>query len=852
MKVYQVILTGKDHPFSGGAMGIYSVSQGMDEADINEITEKYASGRYYDKPIDDEIYPYYSFFKLNSGRYCIFSGRFIDDEKENYILHGLILDEGIWPFYPVQIIGSPVFNYEADFLSNDVLELPVLDSVQEGNAVTIENTSEFIKTRMDYGYDEMIAAVLEYHESNKPVVIRNSYDSLGFWIASIQMAFPLQIAHNISFSIWDCFTRDDDAVIQCLDNNLFSVRVSNEDYLVFDYGSGIITKLGRSFGFLKIVKAGYLISRATIETFHRFLSNFKYNSLDEGIDDGYNLFVMCNFGGINMDSKRIESAFKFALNETEEGAGEDVFRMIEPSIEKIIKSMDINSCAAASEFLFKAALNSNKPALLDKTCTFFYRFIDHLTFDDKNPSYDDIYKIYDYAASINRGKSAALFKYAISQERISYITANLTNDCTPRRAAFYIRIVLSSGIEIDYSWSQLIHTHNMGLFIDLGIKSMIENGQGIGDCFETAAKSCEYFENLAVLFYNRITEPSTANIFLNAFAAGLDKQDEEQKLEIRKKVFDAGCGKLLYEEFVLHLLQADDKPAFFEYYSINVFDKIIDYSKQYYSAAVILYIQKLPHEYMYQESMKLLNEYMKGSLFLNDDGLLWVIKGFEDTQNLSKPEPDMNDFIFKLNIIKKSKSIITAPDILGMIDFAIWVEKDRTSLSVNDILKQPLDIDKLDEKRYVNYITWCLPLVIRCCKSPEDHKRVISQFGREGMDLQIFSLYLSSLVQILSESHEEGFKLLVQFYVYYFYYMEPIYRMTEDEEAAEKVKDMLTQTLMDQSQEFISDFDKCMRNEFESRGLSIPIKWKEIYVVSKVNKEKQSLRKRIASVFKNR
>lgn len=855
MKVYQIIFGYKDADgFGEGGMNmeIRGASAGISEDDINELTERFRFQYAYEYKNMDEERAYYSFFALKSGRYCIFSGRLRDlGECKMYILHGLLLEDGYWPFYPVQIMGSPVFNIDME-LAGEVIALPVLDDVPAGSLVTYSKTADFIKPRMDLGYDEMVGTAVKYKALGHPVVIRDDYRNLALWIASVQMAFPLDIAHKISFSIWDNYVRDTDTVLQGLDSNLFSIQISNEEYLVYDYDRGIITRMGNQFDFLKIVKTGYLVSRATVEQFHKFLGYFKYSELDEGIEGCYHLFVLINLGGMNLDSSGIESAFRFALASSDDDMKEDVFHMLEPSIEKVMRTMDERAVAAASEFLFSISAGSGKPVLIDKACYFFFNFIDHLAFDYKNPDYEGIYNIYCTAREINNGKTSAFLKYSITLERTGYITANLSKNCSPKRAALYLKIVLSSAAGMDYYWEQMIHTQNMGVFMDLCIKTLAGSINEMDEILEAAGINNEYFARMVVLFYNRITEAYISRAFLQKFAEEMDKKDEEQRLEIRKQIFNRECGKLLYEEFVMRLFKASDMAAFFEEYSRRVFDKIIDYGKQYFSSAAKLYIQKLPHEFMYDESIKLLKEYLDNNIMMDNDGLLWAIKGFEDSLSLTEPDDDMKGFISELRKIKKSKLIITSPDIVGMIDSALWLKKSRPSLTVDDILREPFDVDKLDDKRYVNFIYWCMPEVIKYCQSPEDHKKVIRLFGRDNMELQLYTLYLSSIDNMVSADREKGFELLLQFCVYYFFYMEPKHRILDEGKMLLDVKKQLIALFTKQSMEFIEKFDQRIRQEFDNRGLSIPIMWKEIYQISAAGKGKQPFMKRVASILRRR
>lgn len=864
MKVYQIILGYIKENLSGINIEIKAVSRGMTNDDKDEIKKHVMKININ----DGELHPqYYSFFKLMSGRFCVISGHAFE---EGYIFHGLVLDDGIWPFYPVQLIGSSVFDIKIEDVINENCELPILESVSEGSIITYEKAAEFIKPRLDHGFGDMVRAVVNYGTAKQPVVIVDAYENLCLWIASIQMAFTVEIAHNISFSICSSATPDDACIVQGTDHNIFDYNMSNGDYVVYDYNNNLITRTGPVFKFMKIVNSGYLLSRATLKSFHDFLYLLSYKDLNDGIDDCYNLFVLCRLNGMNMGGREIQSAFSFATDHVQDDLKEDIFHMIEPSFEKILRLPDVVWCEAAARFLFNSALILRKPVITERAVYLFYNMLDNLLFHRRDCDIGYIYNLYMKTADLNRGKIQAFFKYPLSKDNISYIYANLSKnekansqntdskaaDGAPinsilvlKRAAFCLKVILSCSIELGLLWDHMVRIDNMGILLDLCVNTVIESGRDVEEVFQISTYNEEFMARVAVLLYNRAKMPSVLSVLIQNFVEAMDKKDGSEALDIRKLIFSMECGRLLYDEFEYRLQMEIDKPRFFKGYWEDVFDKIPDYKNKYFSKAVKLYLEKLPYKDIYGESVIILKELAGGSVIIDDDALSLVIKGFEDSLPLSSSDDELKSLILLIKKLKKIRDIITVPNITGMMDLAIYLEEGNAFGSIDEIINEPLDIERLDEKRYVDYLNRCLPMVVKYCSSPEDHKKVIRFFSREDMDSLLYSTYLHAIEDIILRDRQKGSELLLHFCIYYFYYMEPRYKMMGENELIEHIKSILTGIFANSSVAYIKEFDYNMKQEFESRGLSLPVQWKEIRSES-MRRGKHMIGERIFSVFR--
>jgi hypothetical protein len=124
---------------------------------------------------------------------------------------------------------------------------------------------------------------------------------------------------------------------------------------------------------------------------------------------------------------------------------------------------------------------------------------------------------------------------------------------------------------------------------------------------------------------------------------------------------------------------------------------------------------------------------------------------------------------------------------------------------------------------------WYVPNIIGYASSTEDYKRMMHILGREGMDLFVHLACLRSIDDMIGKDGARGANLLLQFSVYYFFYLEPRCKMIGDEGLLENIRISLQDTLAQQSKELVKSFDADLKREFESRRLSLPVQWGLIY-----------------------
>jgi hypothetical protein len=288
---------------------------------------------------------------------------------------------------------------------------------------------------------------------------------------------------------------------------------------------------------------------------------------------------------------------------------------------------------------------------------------------------------------------------------------------------------------------------------------------------------------------------------------------------------------ILQEQFPNEVILKNDQEKLIDYfndYFKSVFSIILDYYKNYFSEALKIYISKLENEYKYSECVRLINELSCNGISVDDDAAAFLVKGFEEGARIDNIDEELQKMFIEVKKLKKTRNITSYPDITAMIDFVMWLKQNTNAeYTIDEILNERLDIDKLDENRRNKYMQWCLPEVLNFAKTAEDHKKIIHYFQREDEE-KFFDGYLSIIINLIDRNREKGMRVLRGFVVYFFFYLETSYRVLGEEAIIAKVRQSIIHIFTSYPRSFLKEFDYLIKKEFSERGLSMPVQWSQI------------------------
>ncbi|EYE89592.1 hypothetical protein Q428_01835 [Fervidicella metallireducens AeB] len=849
MKLKQLIFAFKNSILLEKNFEIISKSNEINDGDIREIEERFKYINEEEKQgfIEKKQIANYSFFKLKSGNKCLVKITFSEDDLSEYSGYAIILEEGNFGCYPVELLDSKIFIENPEDKENQIL--PELTQIEIGNKINLQNVTEFIKQTNASGLQDMISAVLYFKKSNLPVTIIDDEDRIWKWIAAIQMAFTVELAHTIYFTTSMIFKENTGYTIYGA-NAEESFHLNSQ--LIFDYKRGYKSKIEGNLKFPRTVELGYLISPEVLNSFHRFLSAFTYKEADERVEECFNLvqIIKGEISGITIDE--ITNALNFVNEFAEDKLGLNIFQKIETLMDKMDFSKDLNNIKTASIFIFKALKNTSNVILINRGFYLFYNMIDSYILNNMEIDEESFFNFYEEIKNMSLERIKTLLKFSLDENRISYLISAIQEKDNIGFYKIYVKMFLNNVMELGYSWNQAILSENIEVLFDMSVNKLIEMEYGIDEILETARKNEEYFIRLVIIFYNRIKSQKMIEGMFQHFVSIMESLENEKALEIRKTISKLGCQEIIFEEYKVLLKQREDKVGFFKWYFENVFEKIQEYKSKYYSDAVKLYIFELPAEALNDECSDILKGMLKNEIKLDYDSIALLIKGFEYGLALTKPSDEMEAFILQLKNMKRTMGIKTSPDIINLIDLALWMEKNKDAdYSIDEVLDE-VELDNLGEKRFNEYMEWFMPLILTFCKTAEDHRRIIRTINVFNTNEELFQRYIYYLERLLLENEGIGYSVFLKFIVYFFFYLEPVYKLQGETETIEFIKKLLLNILEKKNKDFVVKLDSDVKDEFIRKNLSTPAQWSEMYLRLMGNKNEKNKGKSILNIIKDK
>jgi len=165
--------------------------------------------------------------------------------------------------------------------------------------------------------EKIVAATLAFETSHRPLIFCDSWKSIPYWIGGLQMAFPVNMAHGITFNT---YTADPETcnTLVCATSRTgsrfdFSEYQRNFQYYIFDFldDSSSVVEEKSKYGLM--ASKGYSVSAGSLPAFHDFIEKFEFREINREIEAAYDLFEITNAGVKALSSDDIVSAIKLPM-----------------------------------------------------------------------------------------------------------------------------------------------------------------------------------------------------------------------------------------------------------------------------------------------------------------------------------------------------------------------------------------------------------------------------------------------------------------------------------------------------------------------------------------------------------
>jgi hypothetical protein len=774
MEIQQLYYTSCRKGLSSG-MGFqtYSVSDGITEAERKEI-ESYCMyvppSNLPSQPTKDEIdklFPIaFSYFILENGKQAVcqakYTGKDYSGRFGNYFCHVLLFEKGEMSCHPIQIYGAEVFKNrltKEEEITQQIESLQVLHQLPLGDFITLDSVSEFLKgvaaAKRSKSFKNMMNAVIEYHKEHKKIIFCDDSENNAYWIAAAQMCLPLKLSQLLTFNTYIFDGENTNYIISGTSGE--GTKINFKDcsniykYNAFDFINGYNSDLNHDFKFSKLAQVGLSISKDSLLPFIDFIDKFDYDMLDYEIDDCLHLYNMVKKGIEKMDTDSIIKGIDFVNNYGSIETCKQVFMQIEPMLKKISGEVDIHSAEVISKFLFNIAMKTKNEIYIKNAFEFFFNALYFMVVDRENIQLEEIIELHDKIRVINSNKIDEFITYSFGSYRIDELYIYMEG-AKARHAQFYLYTLFGNFIFYSHrmgntiSYESIIKNTALVKFIDRCIGILSFNKDEMKYITKSIYKNVEYFSNFMVMCYkNAIVsgDLEKEKIVVQLLKDAKQENDEGWDLKVRNILSEIhGGGELLFKYFTYELNGAKDKSEY-------------------------LKILKL-----------ILSNCLKTTI---DESLLYnLINNFEKQLEVAYPEEEIVAIISAIRDLKKSRGIVTQPDVTGLVYFGMNLEQG-TNVIKTVCGKGKLNFEGIDRFTYRKYLRWYLSNIYINGVSEDlkvDYERISDAICLQGYEELYYEALLKTLEDILNderiykkflkENKLEGYEVFFNFLIYFF------------------------------------------------------------------------------------
>lgn len=865
MKILQLIYTSCQKGLSPGAgFQTFAMSDGISQEEKREI-ERF--GLYVPltdlptQPSDAEInakFPVaFRFFRLESGRYAINQARYIGQDYSgrygNYFSHTLVLESGTFPAYPIQWYNSSLFRSTLTLEEANVQTtpppLPTLElaDLEAGKTLRLEDITTFIEEQGMDTLKQMLSAAMSFDKEHRRLVISDTRENTATWIAAIQMAFPLELAHLCTFSTYT----HDPAAMNIMISGVprtgsrfaFSDMQRNFEYYIFDFNSSpnnTAIDVG-DHGYIKTVEIGYSFSPENLLSYHVFVSRFQPPGISTELDHIDTLYHMSETGIEGFPSDRVLDALEFANRE----ASPEILEQLADSMGQVVTGLsqhaDFKTAGTVARFLFKVARQSGDNQHLETAYTFFFQVLDHLIHSDPQPDLHAALTLYDGVMTENKKHMGEFAAKALDPSRIQQVRTALSKNPFPGSIEIYFHLMVKTLFAIDYSWDR-ISRERQGFqpYVEFSMAIIADHSERLCRVMETVAQKKDFFVRLLAFCLRRGLVTETLHpTFLDGFVTTLKTKPSDIPAYVRMKLVKDGHQDFVYQEYLALLKMSQNRREFFVRYTETVFLKDPRFLKSHFSKAVYDFLDYLPGQEMFSACSGII---AYGDVIDDAAVLTRVIKGFEKGLSLCEPKKGELPKIQRCGFLKKQCNIITTPDITRLILLAeetmkVYASRGQSPLKIADLVESgapQYSLQDLDFNRIKNYFTWIFPYLVSLVRTAKDHGILFKWFDNSGLDRSWVQAYPNEIRQIIREDKVRGLEILREFLKFY---LKLLYKQSGYFSARKIVREKLVKIMCKLPQ---SQFDALLRAVYKSTAIEAPADKREwTAMLEEVDEKKQ-------------
>lgn len=787
MNVLQLYYTSCPKGMSAGSgFQTYSMSEGITPEERKEI-EKIGVYKPHDtlpsQPTAEEIrsiFPVaFSFFQLTSGRYGVCQTRYVGKDYSgrfgNYFCHALLLEQGDWPFYPIQLYQSPVFKSELTAEEIDVSSSPAPLPTLKASDVPLnpymnhEAAADCISEEKTGVFKAILASIMNYSTVRKPIILIADAEEAVLWLTAVQFAFPLKIAHSITFTTHTLSYYEHNCVIRSIPKDIRDIFDDNPqrymDFIVFGDDGSENRNDAPSFCFPDIVEIGYTMSLDNLLMFHRFLDQFIHVPLSRAIDDAFDLYQVINAEKDACSTEELVRSIHFGVGYASEKLSKEIVEGLFRVMHNLMQCIDHETAVRLTKQLFDISVPDQKYASTKYAIEFFIQYQNKLIDRGVEKSV-----VFQYQAILGQypGQQQNLLKFFLQKRFLDNVKHNLAEtDIVPKKELYFLCFIQNLAM-LDFDWEMIGNTPDLNDFFVDCIDRIQKAHNGRSWVSEFIGDNKDIFGFFMSCLIDNKPLIKDGDVLLSEVIGIVVNGNKGWTEAIRKRMIEAGNTDYLFFEFDQLLKNADNKVELFWSYCNKMFSSSRKFFKNHFETFVDIYYPHIPADKLQAECFKIFNNI---KLIRSTEITKKLIVGIESGIRIDNGVPeDISRYAPVFNV-KKKMNIHTQPDMLGLLAFMISLDGIRPSAGGKDELMNldfP-DLHGMEGSLYYQLLKTVLTKLFQFPLDPEDFHPIFKYLCLEGTRYE--GRFKHHFVEILMKEFKKNERIVLSCFIYLFFIM---------------------------------------------------------------------------------
>lgn len=698
-----------------------------------------------EKEIREQFPTAFSFLQLTSGRYAISQSNYVGQDYSgrfgNFFGHALVLEQGMWPFYPISLCGSSVFKRRLSRAEKNITNTPsplpilTLKDLPLNSQLEFAAVSQWVSEDRLTLLQQMVSACLERTKTGRRLAICDTPETQSLWAASLQMSLPIQLAHHLTVSTYTFDMHTNNALVCGVvsDGTRYSYSALEHEgqFFVFDQILGQKSETPSMASMVEILDVGWTLERESLQRFHDFLDQFKFDSLDQNVELVYTLYnfliTQKNDWNIIEMVDVIDFANRHAPAVIVIKLGEKIFQTID-DFQKIDRE---ENAQAIIQLLFRTFNLSGDRSHQEAAFQFLTQLQESVSFGAALTSEQGLV-LFRSLPELGLSHIDQWAKQAISNPQLERLHKRLTalTESDGKIIEVLVELMLHNLALSGQSFRAML---SRPAFIRLIIAALERHDQIqelLCPAMETQGLGAVEFAKLFTPFL----EAGGGSIrvesaMLTCFQSHIDQQQSMNHFQVRKTLAAMGYERFMFLEFQNRLLVTEPMALFHEW-NKNLFLKEKKSFKNIYDRIIKLYLAKVPKQHVIMENVAILQDI---SLIQDQKLIAMLVSQVENALPLSAEAKKHDQIIATLLAVKESMpSLAITSHVTELLAEAIRLEQRLTAEPVNTrqiIAQLEFEWGDISAEQFSQYLNWIMPLLLSLPHSPESFARVFKPFA---------------------------------------------------------------------------------------------------------------------------